>query len=88
MTSIDKCIHYAGFAHPWFGMARDDKKTVTPLIFEVRAHNFPIILRHEEVFASIRFYKMARAIPVSERKNEKNGYSEQELKLSNYFRDS
>jgi dCTP deaminase len=78
-------IHYAGFAHPWFGAAREDGKTGTPLIFEVRAHNFPIVLRHEEVFATIRFYRMAEPIPEDDKEQEVNDYTNQELKLSNYF---
>jgi dCTP deaminase len=78
-------IHYAGFAHPWFGMQRDDGKKGTPLIFEVRAHSFPIILRHEEVFAKIHFYKMATLIPDADKVSEDQGYTNQELKLTNYF---
>jgi len=77
-------IHYAGFAHPWFGMQRKDKKTGAPLIFEVRAHNFPIVLRHKEVLATIRFYKMSEEIPRVELKEA--AYSKQELQLSSYFR--
>jgi len=79
-------IHYAGFAHPWFGADRKDKKTGTPLIFEVRAHSFPIVLRHEEVFATIRFYKMSKDIPKRDKEQEKNDYTNQELKLSNFFK--
>lgn len=76
-------IHYAGFAHPWFGMQRTDGRKGTPLIFEVRAHSFPVVLRHEEVFARIVFYKMGKPIPDGERKRA--DYTDQELKLSNYF---
>lgn len=78
-------IHYAGFAHPWFGMDRADKKIGTPLIFEVRAHSFPVILRHGEVFAKIIFYKMANSIPERDKEKEPDDYTNQELKLSNYF---
>jgi dCTP deaminase len=78
-------IHYAGFAHPWFGMARPDRRIGAPLIFEVRAHSFPIILRHQEVFATIRFYRMSKEIPDEERKPAE--YSSQELKLSNFFKE-
>jgi dCTP deaminase len=78
-------IHYAGFAHPWFGADRQDKRTGTPLIFEVRAHSFPIVLRHEEVFAAIRFYKMSKEIPEGDKDQEADDYTNQELKLSNYF---
>jgi dCTP deaminase len=78
-------IHYAGFAHPWFGMDRQDGRTGTPLIFEVRAHSFPIVLRHGEVFAMIKFYKMSKPIPKEDKEQEPNDYTNQELKLSNYF---
>ena len=78
-------IHYAGFAHPWFGMEREDKKIGTPLIFEVRAHSFPVVLRHREVFAKIHFYKMANSIPAGDKDKEPDDYTNQELKLSNYF---
>ncbi len=78
-------IHYAGFAHPFFGMDREDEKVGAPLIFEVRAHNFPVYLRHGEKFATIRFYKMAEDIPPEQRKP--CDYSNQELTLSKYFRD-
>jgi dCTP deaminase len=78
-------IHYAGFAHPWFGMDRKDGRTGTPLIFEVRAHSFPIVLRHGEVFAMIKFYKMSSPIPDKDKEQEADDYTNQELKLSNFF---
>lgn len=65
-------------------MGRRDKKIGAPLIFEVRAHSFTIILRHEEVFATIKFYKMAERIPDGDK--EGNEYTNQELKLSTYFK--
>jgi dCTP deaminase len=78
-------IHYAGFAHPWFGQDRKDQKTGTPLIFEVRAHSFPVVLRHSEVFATIRLYRMAQPIPDRDKEQEDDDYTNQELKLSTYF---
>jgi dCTP deaminase len=78
-------IHYAGFAHPWFGMDRQDGRIGTPLIFEVRAHSFPIVLRHGEVFAMIKFYKMSLPIPETDKDQEADDYTNQELKLSNFF---
>lgn len=76
-------IHYAGFAHPYFGTSRRDGRTGTPLIFEVRAHTVNVILRHGEVLANIRFYSMSKpaAKPASV------AYGDQELKLSKVFRD-
>jgi deoxycytidine triphosphate deaminase len=71
-------IHYAGFAHPWFGMERKDNKIGTPLIFEVRAHNFDVILRHKENFAKIRFFRMSENAP----KPKKASYTDQEFMIN------
>jgi dCTP deaminase len=74
-------IHYAGFAHPYFGMDRIHGEG-TPLIFEVRAHNVDVNLDHGERLAKLRFYRMSK-----EPKKEKRepSYNDQELKLSNFF---
>jgi len=77
-------IHYAGFAHPYFGAVRGDERKGTPLIFEARAHTVDVILRHGEVLASVLFFGMSE--PAS--KPEPDDYSEQELKLSKVFRDT
>jgi len=76
-------IHYAGFAHPYFGAVRADDRKGTPLIFEVRAHTVDVILRHGEVLASILFYGMSEPAE----RPEPDDYSDQELKLSKVFRD-
>ena len=78
-------IHYAGFAHPHFGMDRKDKKVGTPLIFEVRAHNFDVILRHRENFAKLQFFKMSEVAPKPEKKDKEKDYKDQELMLSTTF---
>jgi dCTP deaminase len=70
-------IHYAGFVHPCFGYIRDGG---APLIFEIRGHNVPTLLRHEEAMARLQFYRM------SERAENDPSYGEQELTLSNYFK--
>lgn len=73
-------IHYAGFAHPNFGRFREDDQIGAPLIFEARCHSFNITVRNKERFAKIEYYKMS--LPT----NLRSGYSDQELKLSNYFK--
>lgn len=75
-------IHYAGFAHPWFGRNREDEKG-TPLIFEVRGHNFDTYLRHKEALATLEFYRMSDSVD----REEESEYDKQELKLSKYFED-
>jgi dCTP deaminase len=80
----DVRIHYAGFAHPTFGSKRADRKIGTPLIFEVRCFTKQI-LRSEEIFADIKFYRMSEPVPEAAAPAA-NTYEEQELKLSKIFR--
>jgi len=79
-------VHYAGFAHPWFGQNRKDGKKSTPLILEVRGHNVNTYLRHGEALATLEFYRMSEPIDADAKKKvEKGSYQEQELALSRYF---
>ena len=88
-------IHYAGFAHPFFGVDREDGEVGTPLIFEVRAHNLDIMLTDGERLAKLIFYKMSeKAEPEPEenpddRNQEEEvgeGYTNQKLTRSNFFK--
>lgn len=90
-------IHYAGFAHPFFGKNRKDGKKGTPLIFEVRGHNINVNLVDDEKLARLEFFRMSKdsveettTTQKSSKKQEtkeSNGYNEQELKLSRFFKD-
>ncbi len=85
-------IHYAGFAHPFFGKDRKDKKEGTPLIFEVRGHNINVNLVDDERLARLTFYRMSKDCKKPEQENykedeKKDDYNEQELRLSKFFRD-
>jgi dCTP deaminase len=84
-------IHYAGFAHPFFGKKRKDKKKGTPLIFEVRGHNINVNLVDGEKLARLEFYRMSKDCKQKKGKKQagkkSNGYNEQELKLSRFFKD-
>jgi len=73
-------IHYAGFAHPFFGYSTDNG---TPLIFEVRGHNVVTHLRDGETLAHIKYHRMSE--PIGEDPGP-GDYGEQELKLSKYFK--
>lgn len=80
-------VHYAGFAHPYFGRGRPDEKG-TPLIFEVRGHNFDTYLRHGEALATLEFYRMSKQIDEETiDKTRKSDYHRQELKLSKCFKE-
>lgn len=75
-------IEYAGFAHPYFGSLRDDKKG-TPIIFEVRGHNVPTILTDEIPLGNVRFLRMSQPALVPKKKPS---YEQQELALSKCFK--
>src|SRR5208283_4178675 len=79
-------IHYAGFAHPGFGLhnipSKPGIKPGTPLIFEVRATDMPTRLYDGSLLARIQLFRMsAETMPA------KSEYDEQELKLSSIFAD-
>jgi dCTP deaminase len=85
-------IHYAGFAHPNFGWERADGKTGTPLIFEVRGHDVNVSLQDDEKMARLICYRMSQdytkeSTEDSTDRKQKDSYNEQELELSNYFRE-
>ena len=73
-------IHYAGFAHPWFGRNRDDELG-TPIIFEVRGHDVPAVLLNGEKMARLTFYRMSDTA----KKPTQSAYDAQELQLSSFF---
>ncbi|MBM3300304.1 MAG: 2'-deoxycytidine 5'-triphosphate deaminase [Deltaproteobacteria bacterium] len=79
-------IHYAGFAHPFFGRERKDGTNGTPLIFEVRGHNVNVNLKDGEKMARLIFYRMSE--PCTRRASSPvtdEPYNEQTLQLSKIF---
>ena len=72
----------SGFAHPGFGR-HDGPKPGTPLIFEVRATDMPTRLYDGSLLARIQFFRMSEI----DEENKPSTYQQQELKLSNVFRD-
>jgi dCTP deaminase len=77
-------IHYAGFAHPGFGTRKEaegpDQPKGAPLIFEVRATDFPTRLYNQSLLARIQLFRMS-----GNTEPEKSTYDGQELKLSKLF---
>jgi dCTP deaminase len=92
-------IHYAGFVHPMFGRARGDGAIGTPLIFEVRGHDVPVVLGDGEKLAKLRYYRMSQPFKaprpklqsIKKRNNTKGAannidpYKDQRLQLSKLF---
>lgn len=81
-------IHYAGFAHPFFGMDRSDSREGTPLIFEVRGHNVLVNLTDGETLARLLFYRMSEDCEQAAARKKVNPeeYNNQELLLSKIFK--
>lgn len=90
-------IHYAGFAHPMFGLNRSDRKVGTPLIFEVRGHDVDVCLNDGEILAKLIFYRMSEDFTPSTDKETVDGskcdlqatptpYTDQSLTLSAIFK--
>jgi dCTP deaminase len=75
-------IHYAGFAHPFFGDGHP--KNGAPLIFEVRGHSVDTFLRHGDSLAKVYFRRMSKP---ANKPTKPSVYSNQELKLSVCFKD-
>jgi dCTP deaminase len=75
-------IHYAGFAHPGFGLGERPERRGTPLIFEVRATDMDTKLYDKSVLARIQLFRMSERA-----KADPSKYETQELKLSNVFAD-
>ena len=73
-------IHYAGFAHPWFGRTRTDGEIGTPLIFEVRGHDVNTSLKDGAKMARLSFYRMSL-----DAEKEESSYESQALQLSKFF---
>jgi dCTP deaminase len=77
-------IHYAGFAHPFFGRSRADNQVGTPLIFEVRGHDVNVSLQDGESMARLQFYRMSEDA-ADEDADLTGPYEAQTLKLSQFF---
>lgn len=79
-------IHYAGFAHPWFGRNRSDGKIGTPLIFEVRGHDVQTSLKDGDKMARLSFYRMSEDVKKPKTVPKKiSPYENQTLQLSKFF---
>lgn len=79
-------IEYAGFAHPFFGESRTEG---APIIFEVRGHNVPTILREGLPLGNVCFRRMSQAaeqVREEGRSETTEAYEQQELQLSKCFR--
>lgn len=81
-------IHYAGFAHPFFGYDSNEHPVGTPLVFEVRGHDVNVSLVHKEKMAKLVFYRMSEDASTEDKPiDDDDAYQHQDLKLSKFFSD-
>jgi dCTP deaminase len=81
-------IHYAGFAHPYFGHpTKPHQLPGTPLIFEVRGHDVDVVLNDNEPLARLQFYRMSQDCKHPPDPKKLSPYNDQTLKLSQFFDD-
>ncbi len=86
-------IHYAGFAHPFFGYKNPEeirglpKPAGTPLVFEVRGHDVKVSLMHREKMARLIFYRMSEDASLQSKSiSDSDPYQHQSLQLSKFFK--
>lgn len=51
-------VHYAGFFDPGFGWHPDDRSVGSRGVLEVRSHDVPFLLEHEQVIGRLRYERL------------------------------
>ena len=51
-------VHYAGFFDPGFGWDPNDRTTGSRGVLEVRSHDVPFLLEHEQVIGRLRYERL------------------------------
>ncbi len=51
-------VHYAGFFDPGFGWLPDDRSIGSRGVLEVRSHDVPFLLEHEQVIGRLRYERL------------------------------
>tara|TARA_R110002110_G_scaffold78717_3_gene206214 strand:- start:1263 stop:2402 length:1140 start_codon:yes stop_codon:yes gene_type:complete len=51
-------VHYAGFFDPGFGWHPDDRSAGSRGVLEVRSHDVPFLLEHEQVIGRLRYERL------------------------------
>ncbi|PUB19217.1 2'-deoxycytidine 5'-triphosphate deaminase [Yoonia sediminilitoris] len=78
-------VHYAGFFDPGFGYA-DAGGAGSKGVLEVRCHEAPFVLEHEQVVGRLVYEHMAAMPDALYGREIKSNYQGQGLKLSKHFR--
>jgi dCTP deaminase len=78
-------VHYAGFFDPGFGYTASGVPGSRGVL-EVRSHEVPFILEHEQIIGRLVFEKMAEEPAVLYGQTKVSNYQGQGLKLSKHFK--
>ena len=89
MVAIDPAmgefrVHYAGFFDPGFGWTASGLPG-SRAVLEVRSHEVPFVLEHEQIIGRLLFEKMAEEPEVLYGQTPTSNYQGQSLKLSKHF---
>jgi dCTP deaminase len=79
-------VHYAGFFDPAFGYGAHGEIKGTKAVLEVRAHEVPILLEHEQTVGRLTYLKMAATPDKVYGQAIGSSYQQQGLALSKQFR--
>jgi len=78
-------VHYAGFFDPGFGF-HDKRKGGTKAVLEVRSHEVPFILEHEQIVGWLRYERLTEAPEKLYGRDLGSHYQNQGLTLAKHFR--
>lgn len=82
-------VHYAGFFDPGFGWNPQTRKAGSSRgVLEVRSHEVPFLLEHEQTVGWLRYERMAQAPSALYGREIHSNYQGQGLKLAKQFRQS
>lgn len=79
-------VHYAGFFDPGFGWNPSTRKAGSSRgVLEVRSHEVPFLLEHEQTVGWLRYERMAAAPEQLYGEGGNSNYQGQRLKLAKQF---
>ena len=79
-------VHYAGFFDPGFGWHCDDASVGSRGVLEVRSHDVPFLLEHEQVIGRLRYERLAERPDRIYGADIGSHYQGQGLKLAKQFK--
>ncbi|HKS06266.1 MAG TPA: 2'-deoxycytidine 5'-triphosphate deaminase [Gemmatimonadaceae bacterium] len=79
-------IHYAGFFDPGFGYGLRGEVKGTPGVLEVRSHEVPFLLEHEQKVGRLVYERLSRGVERSYGGDVGSSYHAQRLALAKQFR--